>query len=568
MSSDLAICLFGISYDKHYEHWGEGFRSVDYRRSLQNYHDHIFSLCGKYDLYYSTYNHELIDQMKADYKATDGISIAQPPKTGIALESALQRNSMIANLEHLLENGSHNWYIFTRFDLHLHFNLEDLNIRADKINILTTLEQPRFICDNFYIVSRERIVQFFGYMKQQDITDYNRHDINFFGGSHNINIMRYEPGNLLVPQLSAYTIVRGEPIRAITPPHEDNSTPIRNDDHRRPITPKRNDYRRPITSLYDDDFSSITPLRDDEYGPMTPIRDDNYPSSISNNNITPIRDDNYPPSISNNNDTIISNNNITPISNNINNNQRLHFNIAISIMVITNACLDNLISNITTYVPDVVIILHIDPKLDTWISPKYNNVIVNPNRYPCKYNDTQIGHIVSNFLCLTKANITFNYFMIVSEDALFIKHGINAYISNFDAGYLHTRRYPRQYNIEYNPQTQKIRNLFPRLKQIRYISDINGQYYRTELFQQIIQVVADVYDPNMPTNPHEEEFIFPMLIDSFASKISPSICHPNLWASSITIDELNLSLNNEVIFLVKRVPQDISDPIRILINNL
>ena len=204
----VAVCLFGISYNEYYKHWCAGSCYVDYRRSLENYREKIFKHLMSYDVYYSTFEHPLMDELRKDYNTKDGIAINNEIMMGLTIDSSKQRNSLISNLEEMLLETNKEWYIFTRFDLNFNFGFDELNISKDHINVLTTLERPNYICDNLYIVGREKIREFFGYMKGEVISTLNRHDVNFFGGMNNIHLMRYEDGLRNIGQLEGYKIVR------------------------------------------------------------------------------------------------------------------------------------------------------------------------------------------------------------------------------------------------------------------------------------------------------------------------------------------------------------------------
>lgn len=203
----VAVCFFGISYEEQYDHWfGHGAVKVDYSKSLTNYRERIFSLLPNHKVYLSTYSHDRNDNLIRDLNSSRSVFVHEPIIPGLGGPSCLQRNQIISHLQHVID--PFDWYIFTRFDLHLNFNVDELDIRPDKINVLSSLENSYTICDNFYIVPASKIDEFFGYMRRTSITYLNRHDIDFFGGGSNLHLMRDEPGNR-VDQLTSYKIIRG-----------------------------------------------------------------------------------------------------------------------------------------------------------------------------------------------------------------------------------------------------------------------------------------------------------------------------------------------------------------------
>lgn len=207
MMRSVAVCLFGISYKEQYNHWNFGNKSIDYRFSLENYRKHIFSRMNNYDVYYSTYDNDMISQMEKDFEMLNGKIEKNGVIEGLGLSSLLQRNEMILKFEQMLKDKKYDWYLFTRFDLLFNFNFDDFKYDTEKINVLATLESPDLICDNFYVVSHKKINDFFGWMSNKYINAKNRHDVRFFGGHLNINILTGEKGKL-VKDLQCYKIIR------------------------------------------------------------------------------------------------------------------------------------------------------------------------------------------------------------------------------------------------------------------------------------------------------------------------------------------------------------------------
>lgn len=206
MLDSVAICLFGMCYAEEYNHWIFGKKSVDYRLSLNNYHERIFSKIKNYDVYISTYNHKLRTQLLEDLKPKQSLIYDQFILPGLGVNSLLQRNAMIANFESILKDTNYDWYLFTRFDLAFNFNIDELDYDPNKINILSQLENPTVMCDNFYMVSRSKLNEFFYYLRNRNITSLNRHYIAFFGSPDNIKFVRNEPGKY-IRQLTAYRIL-------------------------------------------------------------------------------------------------------------------------------------------------------------------------------------------------------------------------------------------------------------------------------------------------------------------------------------------------------------------------
>ena len=205
---NVCICFFGISYDDSYKHWIiSNPVSIDYRRSLENYEERIFSRIPNHTVYFSTYDHELINDMQKDLHTKRGLISQDAIKSGLDISAISQRNRILSRTKLILEKTEYEWYIFTRFDLQFNFNIDDLSPVEDKINVLVSLEQSHLLCDNFYIIHRSQLPFFYECLNARNVSSLNRHDCNFFRGMDNVHLLLNEKGKR-VDQLECYKIVR------------------------------------------------------------------------------------------------------------------------------------------------------------------------------------------------------------------------------------------------------------------------------------------------------------------------------------------------------------------------
>jgi len=157
----LALILFGNSL-KINRYWQYGaLYSVDYNNSYDNYQRYIFNFFkGKgysIDVYISTNN------LNTENDITDIIDKYKPVKYIIAddndEECEAEKNYIISRNKKLesgidlcIDRGiEYDLVLITRFDLLFQKDFVDSNIQLDKINIVSVLDSPNLICDNFYL---------------------------------------------------------------------------------------------------------------------------------------------------------------------------------------------------------------------------------------------------------------------------------------------------------------------------------------------------------------------------------------------------------------------------------
>lgn len=151
MSKRLALLLFGRSYSTK----GIGNSTVDYRRSLKNYREYIFNhfenMGYTVDVFFTT-NDDI-----PDFKKRELIIDYQPVAHAFVKDDLTDSSySRIIKVRTVLElcRSNHNTYdhvILTRFDLIFKDKFCESNIDYKRLNFVSTLEQPNWLCDNFYL---------------------------------------------------------------------------------------------------------------------------------------------------------------------------------------------------------------------------------------------------------------------------------------------------------------------------------------------------------------------------------------------------------------------------------
>ena len=159
----LALILFGISLEIN-RYWQYGaLYSVDYKNSYDNYQRYIFDYFkGKgydIDVHISTNN------LNSDDDIAEIIDKYKPVKYRIADDCEDYIISRDKKLESAIDlciegGGEYDLVLITRFDLLFQKDFADSNIQFDKINIVSVLERPNLICDNFYLFPHKYLKDF------------------------------------------------------------------------------------------------------------------------------------------------------------------------------------------------------------------------------------------------------------------------------------------------------------------------------------------------------------------------------------------------------------------------
>ena len=164
----LALLLFGISKIKKYNHQTGNKYYVDYEKSYENYKQFIFdyfeSIGYDIDIYFTTniLNDENKKNICEKYKPIKYNFIQN--KT----DNIKSRNEKLDNVIDLcLNNGFiYDLILITRFDLLFQKKFHESNINFDKFNIVSILETPDLISDNFYLFPYKYIQIFSNIVKQ------------------------------------------------------------------------------------------------------------------------------------------------------------------------------------------------------------------------------------------------------------------------------------------------------------------------------------------------------------------------------------------------------------------
>jgi hypothetical protein len=212
----LGLLFFGMSKNE-YHHWNKSKYVIDYENSYENYKKFIFDFFEskgyEIDVYFTTNILSKEDQTKI-------CKIYNP----IACEFIENEENFIKSrnnkLDHVIDlcidSGiEYDLILITRFDLLFQKDFETSNIQFDLFNLVSTLERPYLICDNFYLFPYRYLKPFSGLVKNRLKSNFHyiKMDLYRMIGETSVNYILDE--SCLVADLSFYKIVRTPYVKPI-----------------------------------------------------------------------------------------------------------------------------------------------------------------------------------------------------------------------------------------------------------------------------------------------------------------------------------------------------------------
>lgn len=151
----LALLLFGIHAMTH-RHWSGHVIETNYKWSLDNYKRYIFEFFKskgyEIDVFFSTYHSPIEKELMVDYKPRAHAFLP------VDHNHIRGRNRHFRRVLSLCLNYSktnkviYDTVIITRFDLIFRDDFASSNINYNALNIVSILQLPRYICDNFFLI--------------------------------------------------------------------------------------------------------------------------------------------------------------------------------------------------------------------------------------------------------------------------------------------------------------------------------------------------------------------------------------------------------------------------------
>jgi hypothetical protein len=205
----LAVLLFGMSKNE-YKHWNNSTYVVDYEKSYENYKKFIFDYFSSkgydIDIYFTTNMLNDVNRKKIceRYKPIRHSFLKNE-------ENIIKsRNKKLNNvLDLCIESGiTYDLILITRFDLLFQKEFDKSNIKLDSFNLVSILEKPHLICDNFYLFPAAYLETFSSIVKKNLDTNFHMIQEELYKElpKNAVNYILNE--NCLIAELSFYKIVR------------------------------------------------------------------------------------------------------------------------------------------------------------------------------------------------------------------------------------------------------------------------------------------------------------------------------------------------------------------------
>lgn len=184
--------------------------------------------------------------------------------------------------------------------------------------------------------------------------------------------------------------------------------------------------------------------------------------------------------------------------------------------------INNQIENILNYNPNAKIIIHVNKsflKNFDLTKTNYENVYVNSKSFNYTYSKGLLWIHINNFLEAITLNLDFNYFIILSSNEMFIKHGLNLYIETYKNG-----AQIIEYDINnlwhnFHKNLEKDEKIIKMLEYIGlncfYGGQTEGQFYEKVIFQKISDIYLNFFGTLEINNFETEEIISQTIFKSF-----------------------------------------------------
>lgn len=187
----IALLFFGMSVNPEYRHWGNMTVNVHWKNSYENYKKYIFNFFEnkgyEIDVYFTT--NKLSNKEKTELCKT-----YNPIKYNFVdnhTDKRISRNTKIKNVVELCLSTDINYdlVLITRFDLLFKKNFVNSNIKLNKFNLVSKLEEPSLICDNFYLFPYKYLSDFVNVINKNKYNSFHeiKNDIENINGKQFVN---------------------------------------------------------------------------------------------------------------------------------------------------------------------------------------------------------------------------------------------------------------------------------------------------------------------------------------------------------------------------------------------
>lgn len=147
------------------------------------------------------------------------------------------------------------------------------------------------------------------------------------------------------------------------------------------------------------------------------------------------------------------------------------------------------------------------------ILENYDNVYINPVRL-----NTGIYNIIQAHTCnfqYIESRVEFQYFALSSSNELFIKDGLEDYVSQYDIGiqFIDISTIKDWPQMEHALKDRDLNNILSHIKGTKiYGSQLEGTFFKKEIFEKIVDIINKYFDYSEVTDLYaREEIYFPTI---------------------------------------------------------
>lgn len=172
------------------------------------------------------------------------------------------------------------------------------------------------------------------------------------------------------------------------------------------------------------------------------------------------------------------------------------------------------IQNIKKYCVNAVIVLHIShsffEKYSADSLQQLHDVYINPQNLETAWGNIIMTH-VSNFEYISSL-IDFDYFLMHSSNDMYVRHGLENYISKYDAGFCRREvmlKYSMWWPGEAAWNDWQLKNIMIQIGQTRiFATQIEGTFFSKKIAQEIMRIIKENYKPNKNDMPYTREEVY------------------------------------------------------------
>jgi len=215
--------------------------------------------------------------------------------------------------------------------------------------------------------------------------------------------------------------------------------------------------------------------------------------------------------------------------------------------------INNQIENILNFNPNSKIILHINKSFKNFNNQftKYHNVYINSKSFNYQHSKGLLWIHVNNYYESIRLNIDYEYFVIISSNEMFIKHGLNKYIMKYKNG-LQIVQYSPDINWHnFKKGLDKNNNMINMLCYLNlntfYGGQTEGQFYQKNIFKNIAAIYVKFFGETEINSFETEEIICQTIFKSFDIDYGLPITLQN-YSNKLIFDEIfiNNIVNNNI----------------------